>query len=306
MIEKTIGYNFKKSVSLLKNNLDIKSPELDILILFEYILKIPKNKIFVQFENTLSEKNIYLLKKYVLMRYLNYPIAYIINIKDFYGRSFFVDNSVLIPRPESEFLVEITKYIVNKLQDLPLDDFKYSFLDVDLGILNKSLESLNNTFYKSKNINILDIGTGSGNIGTTLALELPKVHVDLVDISPKALKIAKMNVKKFTTEIGVIKSNLLSNVHSNYHIFVANLPYIPLSLQIDKSIYHEPFSALFSDQDGVYFYNKLVKDINKLKDKPLYLIIEKIPACDLTLAKIVSNFNLKPLFLSQFVNVYGF
>lgn len=113
----------------------------------------------------------------------NYPVQYIIGYVDFYGLKIFVNENTLIPRYETEYLVEKTLNLIKK--------------------------------YKLENIKILDLCTGSGAIGLTLKSMLPKSKVTLSDISVSALEVAKQNKENLSLDVNIIESDLFSNIHEN-------------------------------------------------------------------------------------------
>lgn len=162
------------------------------------------------------------------------PIQQIIGQAYFYGRRFFVDEYTLIPRPETELLVDKVLEISNKIS----------------------------------NPKILDIGTGSGCIPLTLILENNNVSVDAVDVSSETLETAKKNAlfHNVLNNIHFFKSDLFSNVNDKYDIIVSNPPYIPLkekeNLQVEVKNY-DPGLALFTKDDlGIEFYDKIVTKAN--------------------------------------------
>lgn len=171
------------------------------------------------------------------------PVQYIIGNVDFYGMNFIVNNDVLIPRFETEQLVEKTLNYING--------------------------------YFDKKINIADIGTGSGCIAITLKKYL-NCEVDAVDISTKALKVAKKNAKNLNTKINFLQGNLLEPLSKKYDVIISNPPYISYDEEImDIVKKNEPSLALFANNNGLECYEKMLKSISLyLKDK--YLIAFEI------------------------------
>lgn len=163
------------------------------------------------------------------------PVQYIIGNVDFYGNKIIVNKDVLIPRFETELLVEKTiKYIKNR--------------------------------YDSK-IDILDIGTGSGAIAITLDKEV-NCNVDAIDISSEALEVAKENNKLNGTNVNMFISDVFGNVSKKYDVIISNPPYISNDEEImDIVKNNEPHIALYADMDGLYFYDKILRECKKyLKD----------------------------------------
>lgn len=165
------------------------------------------------------------------------PVQYIIGNVDFFDLNLNVNKNVLIPRFETEELVE-------KL-------IKYT-----------------NMFFK-ENIKILDIGTGSGCIALTLKSKLKNSIVDASDISETALDVARENAIKNGLNVNFIKSNILENIKENYDIIVSNPPYISYDEEIMKIVKNnEPHSALYADNNGLYFYEEILKNAsNYLNNK---------------------------------------
>ena len=158
------------------------------------------------------------------------PIQYIIGNVNFYGNIINVNNSVLIPRFETELLVDKA---VNKIKK----------------------------YFKEKKIDILDLGTGSGCIAITLKKELNS-YVDAVDISKKAIKIAKKNALENNVDINFIKDNMVNYRKKRYDVVISNPPYLNKKedvMQIVKK--NEPKKALYAKKEGLYFYYKIIKNI---------------------------------------------
>lgn len=165
-----------------------------------------------------------------------YPIQYLIGYVDFYGYKINVNEDVLIPRYETEYLLEKVINISKKIF--------------------------------SNKINILDIGTGSGAISIVLKNELNS-NITACDISEKALNTAINNAKINNSNINFIKSDIFSNVNSKFDIIISNPPYISSDEVIMDSVKkYEPNLALYAPNDGLYFYEEILKDARKyLNDK---------------------------------------
>ena len=130
------------------------------------------------------------------------PVQYIVGNVDFYGLNLKVDKRVLIPRFETEQLIEKTLKLIDK-----------------------------------DSLNVLDIGTGSGCIAITLKSMLPKSNIDACDISLDALEVAKINAKENHQSINFIHSDLFSNIDKKYDLIISNPPYIAYDEEIDKSYF---------------------------------------------------------------------
>lgn len=161
------------------------------------------------------------------------PVQYIVGNVDFYGFNIIVDKRVLIPRFETEQLIEKTLKLVS-------DDIK-----------------------------ILDIGTGSGCIAITLKKNLENSVVDACDISGDALEVAKKNAKLNNVDINFIQSDIFSNINDKYDLIISNPPYIAYDEEIDEVVVNnEPHLALYAKDNGTYYYKKIFEEAKlHLKDK---------------------------------------
>ena len=166
------------------------------------------------------------------------PVQYLVGDVDFYGNIIKVNKNVLIPRRETEELVEKTIEYIKKL-------------------------------FSNQDINILDIGTGSGCIPITLNKHFPNNNVSAVDISQDALDVAVDNSLLNGVSINFILSNLFENVSGKYHCIISNPPYIKEDEEImDIVKNNEPHLALYAPNEGLYFYEEILKNANKyLEDK---------------------------------------
>ena len=166
------------------------------------------------------------------------PYQQILGHTEFYGKKFFVDENVLIPRPETEELVELAKIEIQNLKS------------------------------KIQNLKLLDIGTGSGIIPITLKKHFPNAEISAIDISEKALEIAQKNADFHKKEINFIQADFLNTeLTEKYDIIISNPPYIGIeeNIEIEDSVKgFEPNIALFSPtSDALIFYKKIAKDGEK-------------------------------------------
>jgi|SRR3989344_2991914 len=190
------------------------------------------------------------------------PEQYIKGWVEFFKLKFKVTPDVLIPRPETELLVDEVLNFVNR-KSL---------------IINRKTESIHDNRYT-----IIDIGTGSGCIAISIAKNIPHPKITAIDISSKALKVAKQNAKlnRVIDQIKFVKSDLLSNseltTHNSELIIVANLPYIPTQriTILDSSVKDfEPHLALDGGKDGFDLYRQLFAQIREKKWKPTLIVGE--------------------------------
>ena len=177
----------------------------------------------------------------------NNPIEYITNKKEFMNLELYVNQDVLIPRQDTEILVE---EVINILQNI-----------------------------KAENIQILDMCTGSGAIAIALAKNVEKCIVDAVDISSGALEVVRKNVVKNQVEdkINIINSDLFSKVpNKKYNLIVSNPPYIERNVieNLDKQVQKEPIIALDGGEDGLDFYKKIINKASSYLESNGYLCFE--------------------------------
>lgn len=206
---------------------DVSKPRLNAEYIIAHVLCCKRFDLYVRFEEIVSEKDRVVIKNMILERAKQVPLQYVLGETEFYGYRFFVDSSVLIPRPETEYLVE---KIINEIGDAQ---------------------------------SVLDIGTGSGVIAISLKKELPNLSVTALDISERAIVVANKNAEENQVEVEFIKSDIYSNCSKKYDLIVSNPPYIPKrvydALESEVKDF-EPQSALLANDDGLYFYDKILAE----------------------------------------------
>lgn len=180
---------------------------------------------------------------------LGKPIQYIIGNVNFYGNKFYCNPNTLIPRFETECLVEKT-----------IEKAKIIFED---------------KINRKEKLDIIDLGTGTGCIGLTLKSKLDS-NVTLVDISEEALKVAKRNSEELQLEAKFLKNNMLENINDKFDIIISNPPYIKDDEEIEDIVKNnEPHLALYGGIDGLKFYREILSNVkNNIKDS--YLIAFEI------------------------------
>ncbi|MEH6936363.1 peptide chain release factor N(5)-glutamine methyltransferase [Bacillus sp. JJ664] len=178
------------------------------------------------------------------------PIQYLIGYEYFYGRKFIVNNEVLIPRPETEELVEGVLERIHKLWD------------------------------QTDHIELVDVGTGSGAIAISLALENPQLTVHTVDIAEESIEVAKQNALQLGANVTFLHNDLLNyfiDENKKVDIVVSNPPYIPHQdwLQLDEVVKeHEPYRALVGGEDGLDFYRRFATDLPKVLNRKALVAFE--------------------------------
>jgi release factor glutamine methyltransferase len=228
----------------------IGTARLDALVLLEDVTGRDRAWLLAHPETEILSKELGQLEKLLSRRARHEPLAYVRGKTEFYGHEFVITPAVLEPRPESETMIDCLKELYEKASK---------------GGSNKPAWR------------IADVGAGSGALGIAAALELPSCRVELLEIDPKALQVAKINVDKFTLSINVLPSDLLSAAKNSYDVLLCNLPYVPDHYQINLAASREPRQAIFGGPDGLDLYRRLFDQIKTLKQKPLYILSECLP-----------------------------
>lgn len=216
--------------SMIKlHDADVPNGRTDVLVLLADLFDTDKSWVHTHPEQELDALQLRELDSRLKKRLNHTPLAYIRGFKEFYGRPFTVNSRVLVPRPESESFITLAKTI-----DLEMP-------------------------------RIADIGTGSGCLGITAALEMPEATVHLYDIDPGALGVAHHNALQHSLKLQYFEADLLTNLSGGpYDILLANLPYVPKNLVTSPEITREPALALFSGLDGLDHYRQLWKQVRTL------------------------------------------
>lgn len=246
-IKDIINYAISKSVSF--KDFEIEA----VHFLIQEYLGINRSRMIMMYDEDVSDEKLDLIIKGI-DRYIDfcYPVQYIIGYTYFFSMKFFVNEDVLIPRFDTEFVI-----------DMAIEEIKSSF--------------------KNRNIRICDIGTGSGAIAISLFKNLDNVYVDAIDISNKAIDVAKRNALYNNADINFILNNLLDGLNFKYNLIISNPPYISFDEEImDLVRNNEPNCALFSDDFGLYHYKKILdQSLSSLCEDGI--IVFEIPdnKCDL-------------------------
>lgn len=216
------------------------SPRLDSELLLSFCLGIDRTHLLASVNELLTDAEKSTLDTLLDRRLHHEPIAYITGYKEFYGRKFFVTPDVLIPRPETEGIVE---------RALP---------------------------HVTANTTVVDVGTGSGVLAVTLKCERPRTTVIATEISQTALSVAQKNSAYHDCDISFIQTNIMDGIN-NADMVLANLPYVTDTQSISPAATYEPRQALFSGDDGLTHYRQLFYQLSKQKRKPQHLICEADP-----------------------------
>ena len=247
-------------------------------MLLSHLLKVKKEYLLIHDEDEIEEniKKDFFEKINRLAK--NEPIQYVINSAEFMGLEFYVDNNVLIPQPDTEILVQKVIEICKKIRGN-----KENLLNVEgKKISDRSLVDIDRETNFNKTINIkeelkiLDLCTGSGAIGVSIAKNIENSQIVATDISAEALKIAKLNANKNNVNLKFIKSDLFENIGEKFDIIVSNPPYIETEIieKLSEEVKQEPLIALDGGKDGLEFYRKIAKNSRNYLVKEGVILLE--------------------------------
>ena len=220
---------------------DIPSATLDAeLLLGDFLVK-DRTWLIAHDTDAIDQADLERLNTALERRLQREPLAYIRGYKEFYGRKFTVSTDTLIPRPETEVMIDLLAPLVKK------------------------------------GTRLLDVGTGSCAIAITAALEYPELSVDATDVSEAALEVAQKNAEALSAEVHFARSNLLDTVNGTYDMICANLPYVDRSWEVSKETRSEPSLALFADDDGLALIKQLIEQAPAHLSRSGFLLLEADP-----------------------------
>lgn len=237
----------------------VPSANLDAEIILAHAIQKDRTYLHARPEQLINHQQLDNVNFMLKQRLNRVPIAYIIGYKEFYGRQFITTPAVLIPRPESETIIDLLKDI------------------------------LPTTNYQLLPTNLIDIGTGSGNLGTTAKLEFPALNVTITDISAEALKVAKLNADALKAEITALQSDLLQNYIGKADIIIANLPYVDKVWERSTETNYEPDLALFANNHGMSLIEELINQSTQHLSSGGYIILEADPVQHKTLINFANK-----------------
>lgn len=272
----TVGELLKETRDYLIKK-DISEPRLSSELLLAEILKMKRLDLYLKFDRTVTENELDRYREFIKRRMKGEPVQYIIGKTEFFGLTFELDKTVLIPRPESEFLVEKA-----------VDYFK----NRDGGI-------------------VIDIGTGSGAIGIAVACYSQNVKAVLSDISEDAVRIALLNAEKLLGEKNrfvVNKGDLFEGIKGKGDIITANLPYLNKEQMenLQKEVKSEPESALYGGENGLDLINRLIDESESRVNAGGKLILEFDEAGKEPLDVFMKNKGLEYSFYKDYNNLYRY
>jgi release factor glutamine methyltransferase len=249
----TIRNSLKSAIAVLKKS-EIEFPEINAITLLAYVLSCEKTVLYTKPDDIVDEADFTRYNELIDRRASHVPLQYITQQVEFMSLNFIVDERVLIPRPETEILVETV------------------------------IKKTDNKLHHDRRITIIDIGTGSGNIAISLAKNISNIRIYAGDISLRALAVANENVQKHdvTDKIHLLHGNVFDafNIdvkNEQVDFVVSNPPYVSKSESKNlepELIDHEPLLALIGGEDGLCIYKQIIKDAAGWIKPGGYLIIE--------------------------------
>jgi release factor glutamine methyltransferase len=246
----------------------IGTARLDCLILLENVTGTDRAKLLAYPEMPLPDQTYARLQSQLELRATHLPLAYITGTAEFYGRPFLVDSHVLVPRPESESMISLL-----------------------IGLHPSGT--------------LLDVGTGSGALAITAALELPGLSVHGLDIDPACLKVARHNARTLQADVRLYEADLLTECATTpYDILLANLPYVPLAYSVNEAVRHEPARAIFGGDDGLDLYRTMFDQLATFHWQPKFILTESLPNQHGALEKIARQAGFTCTADDDFIQVY--
>ncbi|MBI5555941.1 MAG: peptide chain release factor N(5)-glutamine methyltransferase [Elusimicrobia bacterium] len=226
----------------------VPAPVLEAQLLLSQALRIKKLDLFLKKEKEVLKKELACFRKYIALRCRRIPASYILKSAQFYGLDLFIDQGVLIPRPETELLVEETLKTVAG-RGRPADVLVAGSLVAG----------------KLKKIKIIEIGVGSGAVVVALAKNINQAGILGTDISAKALRLARKNIKmhKVEKQVKLFRGSLFAKLRKKFDLIISNPPYLNEKdfWKLQPEVGFEPKAALYGGKDGLDFYRKIIPQV---------------------------------------------
>ena len=239
----TIGELINLSAGYLQDK-GCSSPRLDAELLLGHVLGLDRLDLYLNYDKPLNTKEVEQYRRLIGQRGQRIPVAYLTGEREFYALPLKVNRNVLIPRPETEFVVDKVLELVEPVQPLQ----------------------------------VLDLGTGSGAIVLALACKDPNFNITAVDISHEALQVAAANARLLEVEnqVTFLESDLFSQVSGKFSVICSNPPYIKREelAQLPPEVGAEPALALDGGQDGLEFYRRILNQAASFLEQPGFVVLE--------------------------------
>jgi len=224
----------------------IESNRLDAELLLAETLRKPRTYLHAHLDEEIDPRRVDIAYARLDLRKDRVPLAYLLGYKEFYGRKFIVSPQVLIPRPESEAIIE-------------------TFLEISASDI-------------SSQKTLIDVGTGSGCLGITAKLERPNTSVILSDISRSTLEVASKNAETLGAVVRLKEQDLLEDQIEPVDYIIANLPYVDPSWPVSPELKHEPRAALFAEDGGMALIKKLIEQATRRLNNSGWILLEADPS----------------------------
>lgn len=242
----------------------IPSARLDAELLLAHTIRKPRTWLHGHNNDPLEPRQLEIARARLDLRLDRVPVAYIIGHKEFYGRAFKVTTATLIPRPESEVLIELLDEALPKNERLIVE----------------------------RPLRLVDVGTGSGCLGITAKLEHPELEVTLSDMSRHALNVAEDNANSLHAAVEFLQSDLLTSYPFSADILIANLPYVDPEWDRSPETRHEPDTALFAPNHGLALIFDLLAQTKEKLTRGGTLILEADPEQHAAIIKEATTYGL--------------
>lgn len=223
----------------------IESARLDAELILAHTIREPRTYLHAHGDEDIDNRREEIANARIELRLEHTPVAYIVGHKEFYGRKFKTTPAALIPRPESEVVIELLAAIVPK--NLPLLPTR---------------------------MRLIDVGTGTGCLGITAKLEWPELDVTLIDTSRHALNLAEENAKLLHATVTTRRSDLLRGYVGDADIIIANLPYVDRSWDVSPDTAAEPDEALYASDNGLSLIKQLIEQSTLVLSTGGHLLLE--------------------------------
>ena len=268
----TISFWLKNAAKSLKDA-GIPSARLDAELILANTLRKNRTYLHVHLDEEIDPRRVDIANARLDLRLDRVPMAYILGYKEFYGRKFTVSPAVLVPRPESEDMISL-------------------FLDATAGEIEQKV--------------LIDVGTGSGCLGITAALERTNISVILSDISKDALRIAEKNADEHRARVKIQQQSLLNGQLEPVDYIFANLPYVDKDWEVSPELQYEPKIALFTEDGGLKLILELIRQAPRCLAPNGQLFIEADPIQHERIIQAAAKQNFKLAAIQSYIIVLRF
>lgn len=274
--QKTPTYDsWLDEATTLLNQAGIASARLDAELILAHTIRKNRTYIHAHGNDLLEKRHKDIANARLELRQEQTPVAYIVGHKEFYGRKFKTTPAALIPRPETETMIDLLAAILSQ-----------------------------NPSFLSKQTELVDVGTGTGCIGITAKLEWPKLNVTSIDKSNHALNLAKENAKLLRANVHFMKNDLLHGYALPINILLANLPYVDRKWEVSADTCFEPDEALYAENSGLFLIKQLIIQASSLMNQGSYMLIESDPRQQTTIIRFADEYSFVHRRTSDFISVF--